>query len=52
MGCRGVHFAITDEQAQRLLAAEDQDSDDAVLAIIEEIEEAWDEEFTAETDKA
>lgn len=36
MACRGVHFAITDEQAQRLLDARDEDSDAAVLEIIED----------------
>ena len=47
MACRGVHFAIDDEQAQRLLAARD---DDELVAIVEEIEEQWDAAF--ETDKA
>jgi hypothetical protein len=49
MGCRGVHFAITDKQANQLLAAED---DDAVMELIEEIEESWDEKNLAESDKA
>jgi transcriptional/translational regulatory protein YebC/TACO1 len=52
MACRGVHFAITDEQARSLFEAEDEDSDEKVREVIEEIEEAWDEEFTQETDKA
>lgn len=47
MACRGVHFAIDDQQAQRLLGAED---DDELLEIVEEIEEAWEAAF--ETDKA
>ncbi|UCF32397.1 MAG: DUF1877 family protein [Phycisphaerales bacterium] len=50
MACRGVHFALTDEQAARLLAAT---SDELVMEIIqEEIEERWDEEWLVETDKA
>lgn len=47
MSCRGVHFAITAEQAARLLEASD---DDALRAVVEEIEEAW--ECAYETDKA
>jgi hypothetical protein len=48
MGCLGVHFAITAEQAAELLAAED----DEKLAdlVSEKIEEAW--EMAYETDKA
>ncbi len=39
MACLGVHFAIRAEQADRLLAATD---DDELVAIVkEEIEEAW-----------
>src|SRR5262245_34703796 len=48
MGCRGVHFAIDAGQAERLLAAED---DDELIDIVqEEIEEKW--ELAHETDKA
>jgi hypothetical protein len=48
MGCLGVHFAITAEQAAKLLAAED---DEELVEIVgEEIEEAW--EMVFETDKA
>jgi hypothetical protein len=48
MSCLGVHFAITEEQAERLLAAED---DEDLVGIVEnEIEEAW--ELAFETDKA
>jgi len=39
MSCLGVHFAVTASVARRLRAAE---GHDAVLEIIEEIEEAWD----------
>lgn len=50
MACRGVFFAITDEDAARLLAAK---SDEEVLDLIqEEIEERWDEDWLQETDKA
>jgi hypothetical protein len=39
MGCRGVHFAITKNDVDRLLAAP---GDDAVLEIIQDdIEERW-----------
>lgn len=49
MACRGVLFAIDDETAAALLAA---GSDEEVMEVIEEIEEAWNEEYLAETDKA
>ena len=49
MACRGVHFAITREQADRLVAAV---GDDAIMAIVEEIEEVWDADHLAESDKA
>jgi hypothetical protein len=48
MSCRGVHFAINAEQAERLLAAED--DEELVEIVSEEIEEAW--ELAFETDKA
>lgn len=49
MGCRGVHFAITDAVRDQLLAAED---DDELCEIVAEIEEAWDRPHLCETDKA
>ena len=49
MACRGVHFAITAEQAEALLAA---DGDDALMSLIEAIEEAWDKDNLAQSDKA
>ena len=49
MGCRGVFFAITGEQAAAFQAAPD---DDALLELVEEIEEAWDQANLAECDKA
>lgn len=49
MACRGVHFAITGEQVDRLLGA---NGDDDLKEIVEEIEEAWDSENLVESDKA
>jgi len=48
MASRGVHFAITSEQVAAFLTA---DGDEAVLALLAEIEAAWDEENLAESDK-
>jgi hypothetical protein len=47
MSCLGVHFAIGAEEAGRLLDAAD---DQELVAIVEEIEKAWESAF--ETDKA
>jgi hypothetical protein len=49
MGCRGVLFAIDDVTVAALLAAK---SDEDLMEIVESIEEDWDEQFLAETDKA
>jgi hypothetical protein len=49
MGCLGVHFAVDTATVTRLLAADD---DEDIAAIIEEIEESWDETPHFETDKA
>jgi hypothetical protein len=49
MACRGVLFAIDDVTVAALLAA---GSDREVMDVIERIEQAWDEAFLAETDKA
>ena len=49
MGCRGVHFAISTDVANQLLAAQD---DEAIMSIVEEVEEAWDKPNVAECDKA
>lgn len=49
MATRGVHFAITDEQAALLLEADD---DEAIMGVIEGIEETWDRDNLAESDKA
>jgi Domain of unknown function (DUF1877) len=50
MGVRGVHFAITDVQAAALRKARGDDA--AVAALLEVIEDAWDEAWLAESDKA
>jgi hypothetical protein len=51
MACRGVLFAITQEEAQRLRSASGNDA--AVLSIVQdEIEEAWDDAHLCQTDKA
>jgi hypothetical protein len=44
-----VHFAITKVQADALLEAAD---DDELTELMEEIEEAWDDDNLAESDKA
>jgi hypothetical protein len=49
MSARGVHFAVTRAQAKELLAAR---SDRKLMGLIEAIEEAWDEPFVVESDKA
>ena len=46
---RGVHFALSQDQESSLLSAK---GDEEVMAIVEEIEEAWDERSLQETDKA
>lgn len=53
MACRGVLFAITSADAKRLLSAyQSEDGDKEVMAVIEDIEEQWDENWLHETDKA
>src|SRR5215831_2814708 len=49
MSARGVHFAVTPAQEKRLLASK---SDRKLMELVEEIEEAWEEPFVVETDKA
>lgn len=49
MSERGVHFAVTSAQARELLAAK---SDRKLMGLIETIEEAWEEPFVVESDKA
>jgi hypothetical protein len=51
MACRGVHFALTDEQERKLLACGD--DDDAVVELVQEdIEATWDRPWLCETDRA
>jgi hypothetical protein len=49
MSALGVHFAVTEDDARRLLAAE---GNEAVRALVEEIEKAWDEAWLVQSDKA
>ena len=49
MPCRGLYLALTPDQEPRLLACL---SDDEVIALVQEIEEEWDEEHLCQTDKA
>jgi hypothetical protein len=49
MSALGVHYALTRGQAQALLAAK---TDKRLLALIEDIEEAWEKPFLVESDKA
>ena len=51
MAARGVHFALTAEEASRLMDTPDSD-DEKIQAFVGEIEERWDKEWTQETDKA
>jgi|JI10StandDraft_1071094.scaffolds.fasta_scaffold42415_3 hypothetical protein len=46
---RGVHFAVSDPELKQLLAARD---DEAVMDLIEKIEERWDKSWLIETDSA
>jgi hypothetical protein len=49
MSARGVHFAVTPSQARMLQAAK---SDRKLMALIEQLEEAWEKPFVVESDKA
>src|SRR6516165_1028870 len=49
MSARGVHFAVTPAQEKALLTAK---SDRKLMELVEGIEEAWEEPFVCETDKA
>ena len=50
MACRGVHFALTEEQYKKVSRC---GSDDELIELIQEdIEEDWDTEWLRETDKA
>ena len=52
MGCLGVHFALTSAQTEALWSAYEAQDDDGVLAVVREIEDAWDEPHLQQTDKA
>ena len=50
VACRGVYFALTQDEEQRLLQCGD---DDSVLSLIQEdIEARWDADHLLELDKA
>jgi len=50
MACRGVHFALTEEQYKKVCRS---GSDDELIELIQEdIEEEWDTEWLREADKA
>jgi Domain of unknown function (DUF1877) len=49
MSARGVHFAVTPAQARTLVAAK---SDRKLMTLVGQIEEAWEEPFVVESDKA
>jgi hypothetical protein len=48
MACLGVHFSPSEVEGRRLLAAEDNES---LLAVLGEMEEAWDEAWLAQSDR-
>jgi hypothetical protein len=50
MACRGVHFALTDDQVKGLLAAADDEERREIVGEMEE--EGWEEADAQETDKA
>lgn len=50
MACRGVFFAITREEGDALHGASG--NDEALMTLVEDIEEAWDSNNLAECDKA
>ena len=50
MVCRGVHFALTPEEAHRLL--DETHNNEELLAVLIEIEERWDKKWLQPTDKA
>jgi hypothetical protein len=50
MSCFGVHFALTKEQERHLLSLDDDKARSDY--IFDDVMEAWDEEFLAQSDKA
>jgi hypothetical protein len=51
MACRAVHFALTDEEASRLMDTPGANKD-FLMAFVEQIESRWDKEWLQETDKS
>lgn len=51
MACRGVHFALTVEQASRLMDTPGADND-FLRAFVHKVEEEWSEGWVQETDKS
>lgn len=51
MACRGVHFALTDDDAKRVLEAAG-DDEELVELIQEDVEARWDTNWLAQSDKA
>ena len=51
MACRGVLFALTAEQLEAAKALPP-GNDEALMAFVEGVERAWDEDWLQETDKA
>ncbi len=49
MTCRGVHFALAEDDVRRLL---DADGNEAVRSILSEIVKRWDKAWLVESDKA
>jgi hypothetical protein len=49
MTARGVHFAITSGELASILAAS---NDEDLMKVVERIEELWDKQYLAESDKA
>jgi hypothetical protein len=49
MACRGVHFALSPDEAEKVVSADD---DEELMAVVEEIEDRWDRDWLVETDKA
>jgi hypothetical protein len=49
MACRGVHFALSPDEVEKVVSADD---DEELMAVVEEIEDRWDRDWLVETDKA
>lgn len=51
MVCRGVHFALTEQEASRLMDTPGANNA-FLMAFIEQVESRWDKEWLQETDKS